>query len=248
MPLKAKLTKEEFEELPEATREYYKANGEGYLLDAEGVEDVSGLKSALQKERDERAAAKKALEAFKDIDPEKYQQLLSDAEQREHDNLKKSGKYEELKAKLTESHNAEKAKLQAEIDKREARIRKFVLEDQVRSEAIKAGVVKDLIDDVVVVTGSRFKLDDNEKIQVLDKDGSEMGITVESFFTDVFKEQRPHYYAASGAGGSGAPPGTNGGGNGVIRLKREDVKNNPALYEQAKERAAKSGGEVQFAD
>lgn len=48
------------EDLPEAVREHYAATEDGrWRLDAEGVEDVAGLKSALEKER----AARKALKA-----------------------------------------------------------------------------------------------------------------------------------------------------------------------------------------
>src|SRR3546814_5040853 len=48
------------EDLPEAVRPHYVATADGrWRLDAEGVEDVTGLKSALEKER----AARKALQA-----------------------------------------------------------------------------------------------------------------------------------------------------------------------------------------
>lgn len=53
-------TAERLEDLPEAVREHYVATEDGrWRLDAEGIEDVAGLKSALEKER----AARKALKA-----------------------------------------------------------------------------------------------------------------------------------------------------------------------------------------
>lgn len=53
-------TADRLEDLPEAVREHYVATEDGrWRLDAEGVEDVAGLKSALEKER----AARKALKA-----------------------------------------------------------------------------------------------------------------------------------------------------------------------------------------
>ena len=47
------------EDLPEAVRAFYVETEDGrFRLDAEGVEDVSGLKSALEKEREARKALK----------------------------------------------------------------------------------------------------------------------------------------------------------------------------------------------
>lgn len=52
------------DEIPEAARGLYVETGEGgFRLDAEGIEDVSGLKSALEKERTARKALKAELDA-----------------------------------------------------------------------------------------------------------------------------------------------------------------------------------------
>lgn len=71
MALKAILSKEEHDALPEALREYYAEKDGKFILDAEGVEDVSGLKNALTAVRDELKTAKKQLQEtidkFKDI-------------------------------------------------------------------------------------------------------------------------------------------------------------------------------------
>ena len=55
------------EALPEALRPFYVPTEDGrFRLDAEGVEDVSGLKSALEKERAARKALKAELEAARE--------------------------------------------------------------------------------------------------------------------------------------------------------------------------------------
>jgi hypothetical protein len=65
-------TIDQLDDAPEALRPYYLETEDGrFRLDAEGVEDVAGLKSALEKER----AARKALKAERDalagaVDPE----------------------------------------------------------------------------------------------------------------------------------------------------------------------------------
>lgn len=57
MPLPAYV--DNLDALPEAVRAYYvETEDDRWRLDAEGVEDVSGLKSALEKERAERKALK----------------------------------------------------------------------------------------------------------------------------------------------------------------------------------------------
>ena len=63
-------TVDRLEDLPEAVREHYVATEDGrFRLDAEGVEDVAGLKSALEKERAARKALKAEL-ADRDAAPE----------------------------------------------------------------------------------------------------------------------------------------------------------------------------------
>lgn len=62
MPLPAYV--DDLDALPDAVRAHYVETEDGrWRLDAEGVEDVSGLKSALEKERAERKALKAALAA-----------------------------------------------------------------------------------------------------------------------------------------------------------------------------------------
>lgn len=69
MPLPAYV--DDLDALPEAVRAYYVETEDGrWRLDAEGVEDVSGLKSALEKERAERKALKAELVARDGVEEE----------------------------------------------------------------------------------------------------------------------------------------------------------------------------------
>lgn len=61
MALKKKLSKEEYKKLSDIMKAEYKEDGESYVLDVEGEEDVSGLKSALDKEKGEKKIAKEKL-------------------------------------------------------------------------------------------------------------------------------------------------------------------------------------------
>jgi hypothetical protein len=241
------VTKEQYEAMPEGLRPLVTEKDGKYTFTADTPDEVKGLKSALKKSTETEKQVKERLEALKDVDPEEYKKLKAAADKLDEDNKKKSGQHDELTLKLKTAHKVELDAKQVEIDKRDARIKKHLLDGAIRGEAIKAGVLKDLIDDVVVVTSSRFQLGDDEKIQVLGDDGTvDPGATVEKFFAEGFKEKRPHYYAAANGGGSGADNRGGGAGGTTIKLKRDEVKQNPALYEQAKDRATKEGKQVEF--
>ena len=51
MSLKLKVNADEYKGLPEGIRGFYEEKDGSYVLGVEGVEDTSGLKSALEKER-----------------------------------------------------------------------------------------------------------------------------------------------------------------------------------------------------
>lgn len=116
MALKAIL--EKLEDAPEATRSFYRESEGKFILDVEpangyALEDVSGLKSALGKERTSREALEKQVVKFKDIDPEKALAALKELEElkaidptKEADKIA-STKFEAAKSQLLEKHTAE---------------------------------------------------------------------------------------------------------------------------------------------
>jgi len=113
-----KVLVEDQNQLPEGFEEHYKAQDDGtYLLDVEGVDshpDVSGLKSAYQKEKEKRQQASKQRDEYKqradlipeDMDTESLQQAVEKA--------KNGGKDPELEKM--------KVKWQEELDKRDSTI------------------------------------------------------------------------------------------------------------------------------
>jgi hypothetical protein len=119
MPLQA--TVDSLEGLPEDLHdEYEERDGKYHLkllnnfVPADKVEDVSGLKSALQKERENNknlAATKRQLEEqYGGIDPEEYQRLKELEAQEEERKAEKKGEWDKLKAQMTEAHNEELGK------------------------------------------------------------------------------------------------------------------------------------------
>jgi hypothetical protein len=221
MALKATITKVEFDALAEPVREHYKAStdGQSFVLEAEGVEDVTGLKAHQQKLLDEVKGLKESAKTFKDIDPEKYKQMMADAEEREREGKKKSGDWEGWKATFEESKQKELKALQDTITEKDARIRKFLLEDKVRVAALEAGVRKESVErvlrDVLHPDGPRLRLDEKENIEVL-ANGSPLDLKVESFFKDIYSQEAKECYEGhSVQGGSGASNGNNGSARGA---------------------------------
>lgn len=87
MALKAILTMEEHSALSAGLQSEYRLtdDGQGYMLDVIGsngfaLENVSGLKSALEKERQEGRTAATKLKAFENLDPAKAREALKKVE------------------------------------------------------------------------------------------------------------------------------------------------------------------------
>lgn len=138
MALKAIL--EKLDDAPEALREHYaEKDGKFYLsvdaVDGYALEDVSGLKSALGKERTTREALEKQVVKFKDLDPDKALAALAELEElkkidpsKEADKIANT-KFENAKAQLLEQHGRE-------VETRDGRIK--LLESTVESLLVDA--------------------------------------------------------------------------------------------------------------
>jgi hypothetical protein len=127
MSLKAVV--EKIEDAPEAVRSFYAEKDGKFVLaveEADGfaLENVSGLKSALGKERSTREQLERDVVRFKDIDPDKAREALSKWEEfqtidpaKEADKIANT-KFEAARDQLVKTH-------QAEIGQRDDRIGKL---------------------------------------------------------------------------------------------------------------------------
>lgn len=223
--LKAEL--DSLDGLDDSLKGLYVEQDGKFRLDAEGV-DNSGLKSALEKERKAARDAenrRKDLEArFKDIDPERYAELLKKAEDEEAS----KGTMEERVSRATEKALAqsrkeiEAAKKDAEDARKQASAFKGrVLDDALRQAAAKAGLHQHAIDDALFRGRAMFTLDENGYAVQLDADGSPVigkdGKTPfsPSEWLEGMRENAPHWFPANASGSgsgnrqhnSGAPTG-----------------------------------------
>jgi hypothetical protein len=179
----------------------------------------------------------KRFESLKDLDDDQLGQLL----ETHNSNGDTKAKSDEGTTKLTKKHADEKKKLQDQIDSLTKEVKHYKLILPLKDIALEAGIFPDSVDLVIYDTGKYFRLDDNGKIVVLDEDGDPTDVTPQKFFSDVYKERRPRFYAPSNAGGSGARPDNYTAPRGQKSIKRTEWEKM-----SAKESSAffKAGGKV----
>lgn len=223
MALKAVL--DTLDGLDAALHAHYTKGADGkFRLDAEGVEDVSGLKSALQKEREGRSTAEKALKAFDGLDAAEIRSLVEKFANDEEGKLIKEGKIDLVIQKRTEKVIAD-AKKQIEAAQQaaaaaEEKAKKWstrVLDDNLRAAATKVGIHSHAIEDALLRGRQLFTLDDDgnavqmkDGTVVLSKDGKNPFAPTE--WLETMRESASHWFPAQSGGGSQGNRSGAGGG------------------------------------
>ncbi len=176
--------------------------------------------------------ASKRFEKFADFDDDDLAELLELRANKDNPATKdptaaeaeRLAQLEKLHKKALDKLTGEKAGVETRAADLEKQVKHYQLTIPVRDAALKAGVLPEDLDVVMLDTQKRFGLNDEGKVIVLDEDGDPQDITVDKFFSSLYKEQRPKFFAASGAGGSGAPANAGGGGSGKS-MKMADFQN-----------------------
>lgn len=154
MALQIQLDKAAWEGLEEGFRGLYEEKDGAYRLAIEGLEDTSGLKSALEKERQAVKDAAKRLKTWEDLglSPEEISERLRSGEKKEEPEKKKSPsqeQFESLSNKMGDHRLI--SELQKKIDalekdraseKREALIKEHLGEYRREQRDFMAGMVK----------------------------------------------------------------------------------------------------------
>tara|TARA_R110000851_G_scaffold317387_1_gene480866 strand:+ start:373 stop:1092 length:720 start_codon:yes stop_codon:yes gene_type:complete len=213
MKLKGKIDNEaELTGLGEAFAGCYTKSGDAWLLDVDLA--GTGYDTALVKIKAERTQLKEQNEKLSHFSP------LLDLEGFE---VGKAGDYMQ-KAATAENTDVDKAvedatrplikQLEAaKIETGEFKLlsesstsdkKNYIISDQVTKAAIKAGVLKDSVEDVYTLTKGRFALDEGNKVSVVDGEGDITGASLNDFFNTEFKEAKPYMYGAVPIKGSGS--------------------------------------------
>lgn len=233
------LSIEKLDAVPEAVRAMYVPDGDKFKLDVEGLEDTSGLKSALQKEREAAKTAERARkdleEKFAGLDPAKVREMMAKLDQDGEAALIAAGKIDEVIAKRSEKLRAD---LLRQIDEAngkatsaEERVKKYsqrVLDDRIRDavmgkvhvHAIKSGDVLRAAREIFVLdeNGNAVQLDEDGK-PVIGKDGKTPFSPAE--WIESMSEVAPHWFPTGASGGGASGSGSGGGGKTMTRAAFE---------------------------
>src|SRR5262249_30044171 len=235
MPIKQVF--ESKEDAPEFLRDSLLEQDGKFVFEAELPTKTAGIKSALQKERDAKAALEKSLKGYEGVDPEEARRLKTEAEKVEADKLKQKGDWEtrerQLKDQLAADLGKREQHFQTEQEKwrqREARLLRAIEENLIEAHATTAivgakGSPELLLPHVmkavrVVEENDRFVarvMDGQGNPRIADVKGTPFTISnlIEEFRGNPIFGRA---FDASGAGGSGASPNNNNGNKGGMKV------------------------------
>lgn len=241
MALKSKLTKTEFDALPDALKEHYKESGGNYVLDSD---DANELRAAKDRETEARKLEKERadrLQAEKDE---------ADAREREakEAKAKKDKDFDALENSYKEKQATAVAVEQAKTAKREEQLRDLLVENKALELANEISTSPKLILPHIRAR-LRAELDgDKPQTRVLDDKGEVSAKTLVDLKQEfVDNAEFKAIIKASNASGGGAGGGGGSGGGASFQGKKftdlsetERVslhRTDPALFHQMREAA-----------
>lgn len=237
------------EDVVEAHRSLYVADGDKFKLDLDGDEDNGALRVELataKREAAERRMAIKAIEEkYAGIDPVKTREMLAKLDQDGEQALIAAGKIDEVIQKRSEKLRAD---LQRQIDEAhdktksaEERVSKYsqrVLDDRIRDAVIgKVHVHAIKSGDVLRAAREIFTLDENGNAVQLGEDGrAVLGKDGKTPFSpaewiESMTEVAPHWFPSDSSGGGAG--GSKGAGSGGKTMKRSAFNALPAREQAA---------------
>jgi hypothetical protein len=251
MALKAVLTGD----LPDDVKTFYKpvdGKDKTFVLDVEAVEgyaleDVTGLKNTLGKERTEKDKLKQAVKAFEGLDPNETREKLTKLEEllkidptKQADEIANQ-KLEALKKQLTDRH-------QKEVEDREkaiSRYRDTVYDLKIRATATEAIAAEKGVPELLlphVQRQTRLKETDDGKfiVEVIDAAGNvRIGdangnpMTIAQLVAEMKSSAvYGRAFEATGSGGSGGGHDNGGSNTGTKKAKDMSVAEKTAFIEK----------------
>lgn len=207
MPLKFTITA--LDEVPENVRSFYTKQGDKYVLDADGA--VS--KDKLDEFRNTNIDLQKQLEKYKGVDPAKYNELMEIDRKIKEKQLLETGKVDELvelrTATMRETFETEKTKLTTDLTVANTRLEQLLIDNVVKTSAIRLGVIPEAVDDVVLRAKTMFRIDNGQPVPkdaegkvIYGKDGSSP-MSVDEWLTGLKSSARHLFQGSSGSGAGG---------------------------------------------
>lgn len=151
--MKFKISKEEFEKLGDDLKKEYSEKDGSYELKLEDIkiDEAAELKDTLKKVREDLKAAEKTIKGYKDIDPEKYKELISKEEaaaktlrDKELELARKSKDIETLEARLKADNEKTVSDIQAAHEAKIAELSTKLAETEKNSANMIGSLTKSL--------------------------------------------------------------------------------------------------------
>ena len=191
--------------------------GQEKTYTAEEYAALVAEKEALTAKRDELLTetkkAKDRLKAFDGVDPEEFRTLK--AKLAEIETNEKAGKagitnaeLEKLRAEVRQSLEGEYSPFRTRADELAKENRALKLDNVVKQEMAKAGVLSARIDSLFRLTADRYELTDDGAPMLKDR----AGVEVAKYIKDDLVKEYPEWFEGSGASGGGASKSAAGGG------------------------------------
>lgn len=218
-----KLTVDSIDDVPETLRELYTEKDGKFALAVEGIEDTSGLKTALEAERKNAREAAKLAKAYRDLgmSADEIKALVAEKQTREHEEARKKGDVDAILKQREETWAKEKAELETELNIARSSERSAVISNSLMSALTRAGATEEGIDLLPDRLAARIRYETENGARVVrvtladgetpmagtQKDGT-------ASFDDLVKEaisKWPSLFRGTGAAGSGKLSGSAGG-------------------------------------
>jgi len=226
-----KLTVDSLEAVDEPLRGFYEQDGDKFKLKVDGVEDTSGLRSALEKERKAARELEKKVKRWESLgkSDEEIQSLLTAAEQAEQEKATKAGEWDKLRAQMNEKHEAALKAKADEASKMRTTLERYLVDAAATSAIAAAKGVPELLLPHVQQHVKVVEEDGDYIARVVDQRGDPRvnakgeHMTISELVAEMRQsEVFGRAFEASGNTGIGKQPGNGAGGAGAT--KKSDLK------------------------
>jgi hypothetical protein len=266
MPLKWKYDNED--DIPEEVKHLYReVDGTWFLDTAEKLLPETEVTGLISKRDELLGEVKKLKTRYKDVDPDKYTELLA-AEKKLREFEETGGnKLEDIEAKVKEreerllsKHAQEIEALSNQLKGTERHIQELMVDSAATTALTKAQAKakhmrllgREIRERVALTKNDSGGydvnvVDENGDIRITSKPGSTAKMSIEELAAEMrdLDEFSP-LFEPDGKSGGGAT-GSTGGGGGAFTFSREELRD-PATYRKAHEEAAKAGAEIKVRD
>lgn len=249
MPVKQIFEKKE--DVPEFLRDAVTEQDGKWVFEAELPNEVKGLKSALDKERERAEKAEKGLKGYEGIDPEEARQQKEAARKAEEEKAKQAGQWENWKAQMQQQFDAEKSALLKQVEALKSSLHQEMVGARATAAIAEARGVPALL---LPHIGADVVEEEGKPVVRIVKDGkvrygkSGEPMTIAERIAEMREDEIfGRAFEPVSPGGSGAQNGGKPGSANGFTIKREEAKD-PRSYRAAKEQAEKAGQTLQIVD